>query len=426
LHDLLREYAAALAADLPSADRRAAVVAVLDFQVHAIAASVPVALRATTQRDLRLGPPLRADLAAADDDPAARVERERPNLAGFIDAGMAAGRPELAWRLPRAAWRHLWSRGYVDDIARLQERAMQIAAAAGDRAAEATSANYLGSAHWRRGRHADALRAVECCIRIRRDLGDDIGVGQALGNLSGIYESIGKYLEAAEVASQGLDVLRGGDDPHQMAMLLNNRAMALGQLGQYDEAMRVQRRRLMVLVELGDGTGIGNSLLHLVNIKRRAGRLRMDVAFREVGAALRLYRLGSFLFGQADARNELAVLLRLTGRYAEAMVEHRASVDMMRTNGDLRFEAQFLNETAHTQHAAGDDVAAGESHARALRIAHGIGAPHEQAVAHLGLGDCLAVSDPRAADQHWRQALEMFTRMGAPERAIAAERLADA
>jgi DNA-binding SARP family transcriptional activator/tetratricopeptide (TPR) repeat protein len=423
LHDLLREYAAALAADLPPADRAVAVVAVLDFQVHAIAASVPEAKRPTMQHDLRLEAPLRPDLAVADDDAEARVERERPNLAGFMEAAVAAGRPEFAWRLARVAWQHLWVRGYTGDIIRVQGRAMDLAAAAGDRPAEAMSANYLGAAYFRQARYPETERLVKRCLRIREELGDEAGTANALGNLVGIYGSSGRYVEAVETATAALRLYRRGGNVYQAAEHLNNLAVSLGWLGRYDEALRLQRLRLMMLSEQGNVLGVGNSLIHLCSIKLRAGVLRTDLGFRMIVAALRLFERASYRFGEAEARNELGRLLRSEGRYAEALVQQRLAMELVLAIGDRRFEAQFINEMAVTIHATGDSAAALELHQKAVRVAREVQDPYGQANAHLGLGDCLAASDPAAAGRHWQQALDMFERMGSPERHLAAKRL---
>jgi DNA-binding SARP family transcriptional activator/tetratricopeptide (TPR) repeat protein len=424
LHDLLREYASALAADVPAADRQAAVRAVLDFQLHAIAASVPAGQRRVADRDLRLAAPLRPDLVAAVADPAARVERERPSLDVLAEAGVAAGRREYAWQLPRAAWRHLWSRGYHQDIAHLQSRALAAARAAGDRSAEAMSANYLGSAYFRQARYDEARRLVEHSVRIRRELGENTALSTSLGNLSAIHEASGRYVEAAETAAAALHVPRRGDDSYETSLLLNNVAVALGTLGRYAEALRAQRLRLMQLFEMRDDVGIANSLLHIVVMKRRAGTVHAGVAERGIRAALRLFRRAEYVFGEADARNELAELLRSEGRFAESMAQHRLALDQVRKLGDRRFEADFLNEMGRTVRAAGDLDQARDLHLAALRIARAIPQPYEQARAYLGLGDCLARSAPDEARRYWRQAGELFDRMRLPERFEAAERLA--
>jgi DNA-binding SARP family transcriptional activator/tetratricopeptide (TPR) repeat protein len=424
LHDLLREYAAALAVDIVADDRRAAVVAVLDFQVHAMMASVPPAHRKATIRDLRLGAALRPDLVAADDDPAARVERERPSLGMLADAGVAAGRPEFAWMLPRAAWRQLWARGYTDDILRLQRQAMTAAQAAGNRSAEAMSANYLGSAHVRQARYTEALRLLEHAVEIRRELGESNALTTSMGNLSVIYAHTGRYVEAAATATAALHVPRRGDDRYETSLQLNNVAVATCALGRWDEALRAQRIRLLLLMELGDDLGLANSLIHIVELKRRAGVLRSDVAARGIQAALRLFRRENYAAGEADARNELALLLRSEKRYAESMAEHRATMEISRKIADRGFEVQFLNEMAITTRAMGQIAEAENLFRETLVVAGAILQPYEEARAHLGIGDCLAQLGRPGARRHWQLASEMFERMRVPERFAAAERLA--
>jgi tetratricopeptide (TPR) repeat protein len=200
-------------------------------------------------------------------------------------------------------------------------------------------------------------------------------------------------------------------------------AVALDGLGRYAEGLRAQRQRLMLLVEVGDHVGIANSLLHIAVLKRRTGTVRPEVAFRGIEAALRLFLRAEYRFGEADARNELAQLLRSEGRYPEAMAQHRLTLELIRALGDRRFEAHFLIETGRTLGAMGDVDQARDQFEAALSIARAIPQRYEQARAYLGLGDCLARSDPAAARELWQRAWEMLDRMAVAERFEAEERL---
>jgi DNA-binding SARP family transcriptional activator/tetratricopeptide (TPR) repeat protein len=415
LHDLLREYASALAAETPE-ESRAALVAALDLQLHAVLAAVPAERRATTVLDVRPAEPMRPDLLAALSDPDARLERERPALGAFVEAAVAAERPEYAWQLPRAAWRPLWSRGYIGDIAALQLRAMQVAEDTGDRSAAAMSANYLASAYFRSARYDEARHLLETNIPVRRESGDTSGLVAAMGNLTAVYEALGRYVESADLAAEALRIARTLDDLNEVSPLLNNMAMVYGIVGRYAEAMWYQRLRLMVVSRNGDRNGMADSFLHLAHLKRRAGVMRPRDAQRGLRAALRLFRAGHNLFGESEARNELAQVLRSQGRHREALTEHRLALDIVRRIGDRRFESQFLNELAVTVLATGDVDEARRLHEQALSLARAIPHLFEQASAHRGLGDCLVDTDRVAARGHWQHAHELYTRMQVPER----------
>jgi DNA-binding SARP family transcriptional activator/tetratricopeptide (TPR) repeat protein len=423
LHDLLKQYAATMAADMSPAERQAAVVQVLDLQVHAMLRTVVPAHLGPTVRDLRLGEPLRPDLVAAVSDPAERLERERPSLGAYQDAAIEAGRPEYAWQLARAAWRHLWSRGYTADIETTQLRALRTAEALGDRSAIATAANYLASAYFRWARYEQARVLSERSIQLRRELGEEAALATAMGNLSAIYEAMCLTIESLHVSEEALKISRRVHDTLETELRLNAVAVAYGVLGRYAEALHYQRLRLMIVAEIDDAVGIGNSVLHIVFLKRRAGLAGPATAHRGIRVALAQFRLVRYSFGESDARDELADLLRSEGRYAEALVEHHRALEIIVRLGDRRFEAAFGNGLARTLLETGDPAGARAANERALQLARGIPQPFEEARALLGLGDSWAAADPVRARDLWAQAHERFVRLQVPERYDTARRL---
>jgi tetratricopeptide (TPR) repeat protein len=424
LHDLLREYAAALAADLPADRRREAIAGLLDFQLHALIAAVPPPQRPQLHHDLQPATPRRPDLHRLLIDPAGRLERERPTLASFVDAGVTAGLPEFAWLLPRAAWRNLWTRGYTDDIVMLQSTGMRVAHESGDPAAKAMSANYLASAYLRLGRYDEARRLLERCIRQHREAGETRRLALAMSNLAIVHENAGRLREAAEQSEQALDLCRQLDFPSGKSVGFHSTGVAYALLGRYDEALRHQRLRLLLARDMGDLVGVANSLMHIAMLKRRTGAIDVAGARRTFHVALRIFQAEGYLIGEADVRNQLGNLHRQDGEYEKAIEEHRRAVDIAVRIADRRDEAAFLNDLATTVAAAGDRARAHDLHEQAFNLTRGRRSLYEEARAVAGMGECLADVDPVRARQHWQRALGLFERMGVPDRFEVAERLA--
>ena len=75
----------------------------------------------------------------------------------------------------------------------------------------------------------------------------------------------------------------------------------------------------------------------------------------------------------------------------------------------------MLNDLGEMLSRSGDGQQARQHHARALAIAQEISAPLEEARALEGLGHCLLRDGDPGAAAHWRQALAIYQRIGAPD-----------
>jgi hypothetical protein len=74
-----------------------------------------------------------------------------------------------------------------------------------------------------------------------------------------------------------------------------------------------------------------------------------------------------------------------------------------------------LNDVGETYLATGRVAEARSSHRAALALAEEVQARREQARAHDGIARCARDDDPDDAERHWRQALDLYRRIGGPE-----------
>jgi tetratricopeptide (TPR) repeat protein len=424
LHDLLREFAAALAADLPQPERSEALLGVLDHQLHATSATVRPGSRPTLDHDLRSPVPLRPDLVEALDDPSARLERERRNLARFVDAADAAGLSEYTWQIPRAAWRYLWTHGYIDDVAGLYRRALAVAERNRDQWATATALNYLASAIYRRGEIDDAITTMERCLRIRKEIGDGDGVSFSLGNLAASYYQAGHWRKAMELAR---GMTRNTTQQRSLAEAntrLNVLAICSRRLGDLPASIRYYRLRLLAQLELGDLIHVQDTLMALAAIRYQAGELAAGEALRRIHLMLRLHQREGFGYAEADGHDEVARVLQAEGRYAEAVAHHRSAIEVAITNRDPHQETRFRSGLGATLLALGDRAAARAEFTEALRLGRRLRLRYPIALAQVGLGDCAGPDDPAEARQLWRQARDVLAELEAPELAAVERRLA--
>ena len=426
LHDLLREFAAALAGEVGDEERRTALHGVLDLQMHAAMATVPPAYRAVLDRDLRHPVPLRPDLVGAVADPEARMERERRNLGAYVAAAIAADLPGYVWQLPRAAWRYLWVRGYLDDVASLLGPALTVAEQIGDRSAVATIANYLASFHYRRAAIDEACRLLERTIGIREELGEWGGVVTAMSNLAGMHHIAGRWAKGIDLVQSSMRIAVAERTPWDIDAWLNVLALGNLRLGRLPEALRLQRRRLLALLDTGDTTRTADSLVEIAVLKFRTGAVSAAAARRQVQAALRICQRARYRFAEGDVHTELARLLFAEGRLTEAVAAHRRAIEIAMEQHDPFQESKSRHAFGTTLRLAGDLPAARDMFRRALEIGQQVRLPYLIANARTGLGDCAAAGgDAAEAVRLWRQAREVYAGLGAPERADIDKRLAE-
>ncbi|WP_232344742.1 AfsR/SARP family transcriptional regulator [Actinoplanes awajinensis] len=418
LHDLMREYAGMLAAELPESERTAALTGLFDFQMHAAAAANSSTSREVLWRDLRSPVPARPDLTV--EDPVARLERERPNLAAFVDAAKAAGRADYAWKIPRAAWNLLYFRGYIGDVAALHLAAMAAAESLGDRAAIATTANYLASAYSKSGRIDKAEECLRLSIRLRAELGQLDGLGSAFSNMGSIQLDQGRLAEALATMREAFRIRIQGRTRGAAGLQLAMLADILYVLGRPAEAVHSTRRRLFEAIELRDEGQVAAALLMVQRFRYRSGDLASAAAHRYIDAAYRLARRAGHRAIQADTYHDRARLLRDEKRYAEAIVEHRRAVEGARLVSDARNEAEFRYEYAVTLLRRGDRAEARVLLEHSLRVARVSRNLYSIARVQAGLAACLDHGDPEAERLRAR-ARELFDRMGIPEQFAAAE-----
>lgn len=421
MHDLLHEYASALAAELRESDRHAAIGRMLDLELGATMATQGALREAVVRRELDLTEAPRPDLVAAVPDVDQRLERARPHLGALVAAAIEIGRPEFSWQLARAAWWNLAGAGYNEDIQALFSRARIEALRAGNDKAQAMCANYLASIYFRRARFDDAQALLQEAIRLRRTLGDPGPLATSLGNLTAIYAATDRFVEAAQVSGEALRLAERADDTYVLLMRLDVGSFVLSRLGRHDEALWLQRRRLMAVTGLNDRWQTVHCLMNLVMARRRAGRISLAAAERAGRVLLRHALRLKTLDLASETRDELAGVLTEAGQYAEAAELLTESLECYELSDDWRFRARSLNSLGIVTRLSGDRERAAALHREASRFAQTVSQPFEVARAHLGLGDC--ATDPETARRHWRTAEEIFTRLHLPERYEAAARL---
>ncbi len=373
LHDLLRAYAAGLAAAGDAeGERHAALTRLFDYYLAAAAAAMDTLVPA--ERHLR--PRVHGTSLAGPEDPAAArawLDAERAVLVA-VSTYAAAGWPAHATGLAGTLYRYLETGGHYPDAITIHSAARQAARRTGDRAAEATALTNLGIVDWRQGRYRQAAGHHRLALKVSQEIGDRSGEAMALNNLGIIYERQGRRQQAADHYRQTAILFAELDDRCGEARALANLGGIDCLQGRYEQAAGHLNRALVLFREIGDRQGEAAALAGL---------------------------------GVVDGRQ---------GRYGRAAENYRQAIWLAVQIGDRPGEVEAHNGTGAVLLAAGQPGQARAQHHAALALASRIGDKYEQARAHDGLARTYrATGGHLRAQRHWELALALFTVLGAPE-----------
>jgi DNA-binding SARP family transcriptional activator/tetratricopeptide (TPR) repeat protein len=392
LHDLLRAYAADLAAapgdpdrlaDGPD-ERRPALARVLDYYLGAAAAAMDVLFPAERHRRPRPGRP--APLAPELDGPGAArawLDTERDALQSVAGYAAACGWPAQAIGLSATLSRYLETGGHYAAAVTLHTQARRAAQLTGDRSAEAHALNSLGIVTGRLGGYQPGADFLGQSLAIFRELGEHSGAARALGNLGSGEWRQGRYAEAERYHRQSLALFRAIGDELGEARALNSLGLVSLRLGRCARAASHFRDSLALYSRLGDQSNEAHALGNLGLAYLQLGRHQQAGAHLQRARALS--RGIGCRTGEASALTDLGTLACRRGRYPDAASYHRQALALFRAIGERVGAAEALNGLGEVLLAMGHASQARDQHATALELAIEVGDPHEQARARHGL-----------------------------------------
>jgi tetratricopeptide (TPR) repeat protein len=428
-HDLLRAYAAGLAAaEETEPERDAALDRLYEHYVQAAGRAAATLYPSDSDR-WPAGPPPDTAVPRLDEPGVALrwLDVELPNLVAAVEDAAAHHRDGHVVRLAMTLFRYL-DGGHLRDALAVHRAAVEAARRLHDRAAEARALGDLGVAHWQNNdwtgaadhfqraldrcvqlpdpagaarnlnnlgvtywRQGDLELAVEYCTRAReefRDQADRQGEARAVMNLGVVRNAQGRLESAAGLLSRAVAVHHAIRCHDGEAYALTNLGSVLARCGRLDQAVEHHRRALDLFRALGDDIGEVLTLNHLGIVEREHGRFAEAAALHQE-ALLRSRRDGD-LRGQAFALTSLGVVAHRGDRHDEAADLHRQALELSRRVGDRRRESEALNGLADALRDANRHHEANVHYRDALALALATGDVHEQGRARDGLVDTAA------------------------------------
>ncbi|MFC4949220.1 ATP-binding protein [Pseudonocardia sp. GCM10023141] len=375
MHDLIRRYAADLAADEePQAQQ--ALRRVLD---HYLALAVA--------QDRTLPSPLRREPAPGDPVRAmAWFDLEYVNLVACFDAAVRLGADAVVAQLPRSLRVWFFRHRGTDDQVRLLEAAAAAAERLGWHQERATLLADLGYARAAAGRLTEALAAYE--LAAYELAAPELADGEPADGESGGGDLAAALALRIGFARRDLGELDAARDRFRQARELfekaGNRAgwsqalafdgwVTLG-LGQRAEAVELARASIALATGPGRITGLGALGVALAATDPAE-------SLRTLHEALGLAEQHDLQHNQAWCHNQLGVALRLMGRAEEALDHHRRAFALLEPLAEIQLEIDCLHAHAATCRAAGRDTEALALLDRIIAVANELGRPHDELLA---------------------------------------------
>jgi DNA-binding SARP family transcriptional activator/tetratricopeptide (TPR) repeat protein len=374
MHDLLRAYAAELAAEHdPAAERSEALTRLFDHYLDGSVAAMDALYPD--------GPAVKGDPGAARN----WIEAERPNLAATCTYAAAHGWHRLAVNLAGTLFRYLDAGGPVAEAVTVTASAVSAAVALGDREAQARALSDLGRLHRRQGRLAESAETYRQALDLYADLGERAAEAVALRNLGSVHWRLGDYRQAADHYRRAGEQYRllGDDDGRADASV--RLGLVDARLGDVAQAAERLQSALALYTRLGDRFSEAYVISLLARLSQKPADLAEAAAHLE--RSLAAVRQAGDRTAEAYVLTDLAAVYARDGRLTEAADHLRRALVLHRRIGDRASEAEALNDLGEVLGALGDDVEARAQHEQALILAREIGDRYEQARAHDGLGE---------------------------------------
>jgi tetratricopeptide (TPR) repeat protein/transcriptional regulator with XRE-family HTH domain len=413
LHDLLREYARALAAD--DDDSRAAPGRLVNYYAHVAAiASRHIATWTTAGgRPPPTPAPAGVPRLTSRQDAAAWLESERPNLSAALGHAAARAMPEHAVAIATAMGGFLRARGHWDQAASQYRTALIAAREAGDLPGQAGALDELGLLQQLIGDYGPAAVTLTGAVALYRDLGDGRGEGFALNHLGLVQGELCDYPAAAASHRQALELARDAGDQLGEAVSLIDLAMVQSLTGDYTTAGAGFERALELIRVVGSPFDEADAMCELGWLRRLTGDYQAAADLQH--QAFELFRRLGDRLGQAWSLDELGQLQLTSGDYAGAAATTRQALELVRDLGSRHGEAKALNSLGQVLTRTSLTSEARQHHQQALAIARDLGAPGQEAYALEGIGESLLNEDPAEAGTFLREALAIYERIGTPD-----------
>ncbi|UGT45337.1 tetratricopeptide repeat protein [Nocardia yamanashiensis] len=371
MHDLLREFALALAGADPLDERRAVVDRLLDHYQHIGEQADRYLAGDTHPKPVADAEPAAASHFSNRTQALAWLRAERGNLLGCLEYAAARHQSARVVGLTSILSGLLRLDGPWSLAIKLHRRAATIAEHSGDLVGTADALNDLGLVRYASGDYPGTADLVRQALTIYQEIGDRVGQAHALSSLGRLGYATGDYPGTAELLRQALAIYEQVGDRGGQAYALIGMGVVRYTIGDYPGTGDQMRRAAALFDEIGDRFGAAYALHERGVVTYATGDY--ETAGVLVGQALESYRELGDRFAEAYALNDLVAVRFATGDYPGVAELLGQALDIHREIGDRLGEAYALGSLGRLGHAVGDLPGAANRMEQALAIFREIG-----------------------------------------------------
>jgi tetratricopeptide (TPR) repeat protein len=316
-HDLLRTYAAELAADEDTELVHAATLRILEHYLH----SAHAAVRAMSPRRARLALPEPhaganvvdfADGLAAD----AWLRAERTVLITLIEVAARRGFDTQSWQLANVMDHYLDRQGRWPDQLVIQNVALNAARRAGARDGVASALRAFGFTHGRLGNHYEGRQTLRRALAMFTELDDQHGMAETHRLLAFLANAVSAHDIALAHYESAMEIYQGIGDEGGLAAVYNEVGWTHILRGHYQLALARCQEAVVLHTKLGDDNGAAADWDSLGYAHHHLGQFEEAIACYDT--ALRLYEQIGDRAMEADTLRHLSSAQLALGRRAAA------------------------------------------------------------------------------------------------------------
>ncbi|MFI5913099.1 BTAD domain-containing putative transcriptional regulator [Dactylosporangium sp. NPDC051541] len=228
-------------------------------------------------------------------------------------------------------------------------------------------------------------------------------------------ERTGRWQDKLAVLGTALEAVRRTADRPVEARILRSLGRTLGRLHQHDEATEHLRAAVALYREIGDANGLAHATGTLGELLEGAGRYEEAMTYTRL--ACDLYRRNGNTLGEARSLGGVATLQTMTGRYVDAIATCERALDLFTAagaQGELAL-AGVYDTLGVANHHLGAHAKAIECFDRSLKGLSSGARFYAGLVLTHRADTRRAAGDRERARQDYREALTIFTGLGARE-----------
>lgn len=418
MHDLIREYARALAQTDEHEDRESVIVRLTDYYVSA---AVAIGRHFNRGHQEASASPVEVPEPPTRKEAAQWMEAERANMHAVVDSAAMREWPAPGIEIATAMSGFLRIHGHWTQMRILHVTALETAQKAGYLRGQAEALTNLGIVQRLTGEYAAAAETLARALESCEAVGDQHGQAKALVALGIVQRLTVSYPTATATLTRAHDLHDRASDRLGQADALSELGCVQRLSGNHLAARASHERALRLYHDLGDRYGQADSLRYLGRVHQEAGNYESVASC--YAAAVELYRGLADQLGQAHMFNYLGIAQHVSADYLAAEATETGALELYRDLGHLLGQAEVLNNLGD-MYAVSDPGQARACHEQALEIARRIYAVLEEARALEGIGN-IRITEAGTADEsgYLRRALELYQQLGSPHAARVSETL---